>query len=414
MESSTIALVTVSSLVGTYILYKCCSKKTDKPKIPDQTSLQIDVRGNVGEFYTLVKYSPDTDPDRVNSLRILGRTCVQAVPTVAVTPSVISTVTSTSSFDPTDSTTIITTNNTNVTTNLAVAPTVTGVKNVFVYHFNTFDKDESNVVSKTIAMKTPFTLLCKFVNLMMNIANSDDEVMIVITCPGGTALYYMDAYSQLCRLKSKGVKMTALVDKVCASGGYLMACACDKIVCANTATIGSIGVYCDAFNIKNVATKIGIDTYRFKSSGIKGGFPVLTDCTEEDKTHQNTKVEEMHRTFKQMVLDNRPSIPKEFHDEIFSGDIWQGKKVIEYGLIDEIAVPDDIIMKRSKTDNVYFVQKKIVVEKPDFMQSIIKSVFPSQVTPDSIVGFIDEIKTAFVDRYSVDDGHSIVNIKAQM
>ena len=109
--------------------------------------------------------------------------------------------------------------------------------NVFVFSFSNMSLD--NIKSKS----NPFQDLFDFINFVMINGNSEkDTVIIRINSPGGYAFQFEEAYTKLNKLKKKGFSVIAIVDSICASGGYMLACACNKIIVAETSLIGSVGV----------------------------------------------------------------------------------------------------------------------------------------------------------------------------
>jgi serine protease SohB len=214
------------------------------------------------------------------------------------------------------------------------------LKNYFVYKFDNLSKMTKEYY-KINKQSDEFDNLVKFVNLILRIGdNSKDEVIIIISSPGGYAFEFEEAYTQLSRLKKNGFKTVALIDKICASGGYMLACACDRIICSETSMIGSIGVIGQTLNYKELADKLGVKFFRFTTGKYKGGFPNSTEYTEEDIELTKEEIDKTLEVFKSIVIKAREGINIE---SILSAKVWYGVKALENKLVDEINEKDIII-----------------------------------------------------------------------
>ncbi|MDU5639168.1 MAG: protease SohB, partial [Haemophilus parainfluenzae] len=152
------------------------------------------------------------------------------------------------------------------------------------------------------------TALREEISAIINVAKADDEVLLRLESPGGVVHGYGLAASQLARLKPKGIKLTVAVDKVAASGGYMMACVADKIVSAPFAIIGSIGVVAQIPNIHRLLKKHDVDVDVMTAGEFKRTVTVLGENTEKGKQKFQQELEETHQLFKQFVSQNRPCI----------------------------------------------------------------------------------------------------------
>ena len=203
------------------------------------------------------------------------------------------------------------------------------------------------------------TALREEISAIINVAKADDEVLLRLESPGGVVHGYGLAASQLARLKQKGIKLTVAVDKVAASGGYMMACVADKIVSAPFAIIGSIGVVAQIPNIHRLLKKHDVDVDVMTAGEFKRTVTVLGENTEKGKQKFQLELEETHQLFKQFVAQNRPHLDV---DKVATGEHWFGQQALELQLVDELATSDDIILEKMKDKSVLSVKYK--VKKP--------------------------------------------------
>ena len=207
------------------------------------------------------------------------------------------------------------------------------------------------------------TALREEVSAIIDVAEAEDEVLLRLESPGGVVYGYGLAASQLARLKSKGIKLTVAVDKVAASGGYMMACVADKIVAAPFAIIGSIGVVAQVPNIHRLLKKHDVDVDVMTAGEFKRTVTVLGENTEKGKQKFQQELEETHQLFKQFVLQNRPHLDI---DKIATGEHWFGTQALELKLVDEITTSDDLILDKMKEKRVLAVKyrlKKSLIKK---------------------------------------------------
>lgn len=203
------------------------------------------------------------------------------------------------------------------------------------------------------------TALREEISAIINVAKADDEVLLRLESPGGVVHGYGLAASQLARLKQKGIKLTVAVDKVAASGGYMMACVADKIVSAPFAIIGSIGVVAQIPNIHRLLKKHDVDVDVMTAGEFKRTVTVLGENTEKGKQKFQAELEETHQLFKQFVTQNRPHLDV---DKVATGEHWFGQQALALQLVDELATSDDIILEKMKDKSVISVKYK--VKKP--------------------------------------------------
>lgn len=208
------------------------------------------------------------------------------------------------------------------------------------------------------------TALREEINAILAVANAEkDEVLLRLESPGGVVYGYGLAASQLARLKQAGIKLTVAVDKVAASGGYMMACVADKIVSAPFAIIGSVGVVAQMPNIHRLLKKHDVDVEVMTAGEYKRTMTVLGENTEKGKQKFQQELEETHELFKQFVSEHRPNLDVA---KIATGEHWFGKQALALNLVDEIATSDDLILQSIKNKAVIAIsykQKKSLMQK---------------------------------------------------
>ncbi len=167
-----------------------------------------------------------------------------------------------------------------------------------------------------------------------------DEVILRLESAGGTVTGYGLAAAQLMRLKARKVKVTACVDQVAASGGYLMACAADRIVAAPFAILGSIGVVAQVPNLHRLLKKNDIDFEEMTAGEFKRSVSVLGEITPEGREHFRGKLDATHEAFKRFVQQCRPSADIA---EVGNGDVWLGGEALTLGLVDALSTSDELL-----------------------------------------------------------------------
>ncbi|QLB15498.1 protease SohB [Mannheimia granulomatis] len=181
------------------------------------------------------------------------------------------------------------------------------------------------------------------IDAVISLANPQkDEVLLKLESPGGVVHGYGLAASQLQRLRDRNIPLIAAVDKVAASGGYMMACVANKIVSAPFAVIGSVGVVAQVPNIHRFLKKHDIDVDVMTAGEYKRTVTLVGENTEKGKQKFQQELEETHLLFKQFVAQHRPQLDIE---KVATGEHWFGKQAIELNLVDEISTSDDLILQ---------------------------------------------------------------------
>lgn len=190
-----------------------------------------------------------------------------------------------------------------------------------------------------------------------------DEVLVKVESPGGLVHGYGLAASQLQRIRGAGVPLTIAVDKVAASGGYMMACVADRIISAPFAVIGSIGVLAQLPNFHRLLKKHDIDFELLTAGEYKRTLTVFGENTDKGREKFLEELEETHELFKSFVRENRPALDI---DKVATGEVWYGQNAIDEGLVDELATSDAFVQARIEDWDVFevkFVHKKNWQEK---------------------------------------------------
>ncbi|WP_047678178.1 MULTISPECIES: protease SohB [Xenorhabdus] len=210
------------------------------------------------------------------------------------------------------------------------------------------------------------------ISAILAVADSKDEVLLRLESPGGMVHGYGLAASQLARLKQKGIRLTISVDKVAASGGYMMACVADRIIAAPFAIIGSIGVVAQLPNIHRLLKKNDIDIELHTAGEYKRTLTLLGENTEQGRQKFQEDLNETHKLFKSFIQQHRPALDVE---KVATGEYWYGTQAKEHSLIDEIGVSDDFLIaqiEHYEVIGVNYSRRKRVVER--FMGSAMENV----------------------------------------
>ena len=192
--------------------------------------------------------------------------------------------------------------------------------------------------------------LRKEITAILSVANESEEVVVCLENAGGLVHEHGFAASQLLRIRQKGIPLIVAVDKVAASGGYMMACVADKILAAPFAIVGSIGVLAQLPNFNRLLDKHGVDFELMKAGELKRTITMFGKNTEEDREHFNEQLEDTHLLFKEFVKENRPSLDME---KVATGEHWLASRAIALNLVDELITSDDYLLNASNDSDIY-------------------------------------------------------------
>ncbi|MDV5051964.1 protease SohB [Vibrio sp. T13N] len=201
------------------------------------------------------------------------------------------------------------------------------------------------------------------ITAILAVAREGDEVLLRLESGGGMVHGYGLASSQLDRIKAAGLPLTISVDKVAASGGYMMACVADKIVSAPFAIVGSIGVIAQIPNFNKLLKKHDIEYEQLTAGEYKRTLTMFGENTDKARDKFKQELEETHVLFKDFIRERRPSLDL---DKVATGEHWFGTQAKELGLVDDISTSDDIVVAACKDKtvlSVHYVQKKKLADK---------------------------------------------------
>lgn len=173
-------------------------------------------------------------------------------------------------------------------------------------------------------------------------ARPEDAVLLRLESSGGQVHAYGLAASQLSRLKTAHIQLTVAVDKVAASGGYLMACVADRLIAAPFAVVGSIGVVASFPNFNRVLKRNDIDVEQFTAGRYKRTVTMFGENSEADREKFRAELEDVHLLFQSFVRANRPALDL---DKVATGEHWYGIRAHDLGLVDEVRTSDDLLLE---------------------------------------------------------------------
>lgn len=194
------------------------------------------------------------------------------------------------------------------------------------------------------------------ISAVLSMADASDEVILRLESPGGMVHAYGLASSQLMRIKNERIPLTICVDKVAASGGYMMACLADKLVAAPFAIIGSIGVLVQLPNFHRLLKKHDVDYEIISAGEYKRTLTTFGEITKKGKDKVQEDVETIHDIFKHWVKDHRPSVEI---DKIATGETWVGSQAKERYMVDDLRTSDECIISACEDSDVFEVEFEI-------------------------------------------------------
>ena len=194
------------------------------------------------------------------------------------------------------------------------------------------------------------------VSAVLDVATADDEVIVCLENHGGMVHEHGLAASPLARIREKGIPLTVCIDKVAASGGYLMACVASKIYAAPFAILGSIGVLAQIPNFSRMLDSHGVDFEQITAGKYKRTVTMFGKNTDEDRAKLKEELEDVHTLFKAAVSRYRPDLDL---DKVATGEHWYGARAIELGLADEIRTSDEVLTERAADRDLYALTYRI-------------------------------------------------------
>lgn len=224
-------------------------------------------------------------------------------------------------------------------------------KNIYVLNFN------GDIKASAV------TALREEITAILTIATPKDEVVVRLESAGGMVHAYGLAAAQLLRIRQNNIQLTIIVDKIAASGGYMMAAVANKILSAPYAIIGSIGVIFQLPNFNRLLKDKQIDFEQVTAGNYKRTLTLFGENTEEGRAKLHQEIEEIHQLFKNLIHDHRKQVDIE---KVSTGEHWLAKQAIEYKLVDEIMTSDDYLLQQSSKATLYeitYCTKKSLGEK---------------------------------------------------
>lgn len=193
------------------------------------------------------------------------------------------------------------------------------------------------------------------ISTIITTAKAGDEVVLRLESGGGQVNAYGLAAAQLDRIKSAGLSLTVCVDKIAASGGYMMACVADKIIVSDFGIIGSVGVVSQLPNFHELMKKHNIGYEMFTAGEYKRTVTVFGENTDEDRAKYQEEINRIHDLFKAFVKKHRPSLDV---DKIATGEFWFGEDALALNLVDEVGTSDAYVLNLMDNYNVYALQSR--------------------------------------------------------
>lgn len=180
------------------------------------------------------------------------------------------------------------------------------------------------------------------ITAVLTVAREGDEVLVRMDSAGGLVPAYGLAASQLVRLKTAGLVLIVAVDRVAASGGYMMACVADHILASPFAVVGSIGVVAQLPNFNRLLKRNDVDFELFTAGEFKRTVTVFGENTDKGRAKLQEEIEDAHALFKSFVAEHRPQVDL---DRVATGEYWFASRAMELKLVDEIRTSDDYLLE---------------------------------------------------------------------
>ena len=194
------------------------------------------------------------------------------------------------------------------------------------------------------------------VSAILDVVAADDDVIVRLENHGGVVHEHGLAASQLARIRDRDIPLTVCVDKVAASGGYLMACVASRIYAAPFAILGSIGVLAQIPNFNRLLDSHGVDFEQITAGKYKRSVTMFGENTDEDRAKLKEELEDVHALFKAAVSKYRPDLDLE---KVATGEHWYGTTALELGLADEIRTSDELLTELAADRDLYQLTYRI-------------------------------------------------------
>ncbi|PWB16451.1 protease SohB [Acinetobacter sp. AM] len=182
-----------------------------------------------------------------------------------------------------------------------------------------------------------------------------DRVVVRLESPGGMVHGYGLAAAQLVRLRDAGFHLTICVDKVAASGGYMMACIASEIIAAPFAVVGSIGVVAQVPNFNRLLKEHHVDFELYTAGQFKRTVTMFGENTPEGKAKFEEELQQTHELFKHFVEKYRPQLNVE---KVATGEHWYGRDALDLNLVDKLQTSDEYLLNLLPHHDVYVIQTR--------------------------------------------------------
>ncbi|MHC3123079.1 protease SohB [Acinetobacter sp. GN11] len=182
-----------------------------------------------------------------------------------------------------------------------------------------------------------------------------DRVVVRLESPGGMVHGYGLAAAQLVRLRDAGFHLTICVDKVAASGGYMMACIANEIITAPFAIVGSIGVVAQVPNFNRLLKQHNVDFELYTAGQYKRTVTMFGENTPEGKAKFEEELQQTHVLFKHFVEKYRPQLNV---DKVATGEHWYGEDALNLNLVDKLQTSDEYLLALLPQHDVYVINTR--------------------------------------------------------
>ena len=196
------------------------------------------------------------------------------------------------------------------------------------------------------------------ITAVLRTVKQGDEVLLRLENSGGLVHEHGLAASQLLRLRERSIPLTVAVDKVAASGGYMMACVADRVLAAPFAILGSIGVLLQLPNFRRMLDSGGVDCEKIKGGEFKRTLTLFGHNSDAERSAAQAQIDDTHALFKEFVSEYRPDLPI---DRVATGEHWYGKRALALKLCDALTTSDDYLLAASDDADLY--ELRYVVKK---------------------------------------------------
>ena len=203
--------------------------------------------------------------------------------------------------------------------------------------------------SQVVTMRDEITAL-------LSVAEPQDEVLLKLNNSGGMVHEHGLAASQLQRIRDAKLKFTVSVDKVAASGGYMMACVADKIIAAPFAIVGSIGVLAQLPNFNRLLDRAGIDFEQHTAGEYKRTVTMFGKNSDKERQKLKLDLQETHTLFRDFVSQHRSKLDM---DKVATGEHWYGKQALDLQLVDELKTSDDFLIDSLDQFDIFEVKMEV-------------------------------------------------------